>query len=65
MWSVLPETQKRVITLCYDPCNANPTAGTVAVTTGGVSLRLCTVTGSKVTKKTIFLQIMYCGVRLG
>jgi hypothetical protein len=41
MWSALPKTQKCVVT--YDN---TPTAATVAVTTGKVSLRPCTVRGT-------------------
>jgi hypothetical protein len=57
MWSLLPKTQRCVVTLSYIPCDDTPNAATVAVTTGGVSLRPCTARGSKKTKR-IFLKLV-------
>jgi hypothetical protein len=54
MWSALPKTQKCDVTLSYSPCEDTPTAATIAVTTGGVSLRPRTARGSMKTKKNIF-----------
>ncbi len=41
MWNALQKTQKCGLTLHYSSCDDTPTAGTVAVTTGGVSLLIC------------------------
>jgi hypothetical protein len=41
MWSALPKIQRRVKTLRYSSCDDTPTAATIAVTTGGVSLLIC------------------------
>ncbi len=41
MWSALPKTQRRVVTLCYSLCEDTPIAATVALTTSGVSLLIC------------------------
>jgi hypothetical protein len=40
MWSALPKTQRRV-KLRYSPRDDTPTAATLAVTTGRVSLIIC------------------------
>ncbi len=42
MWSSLPKAQDCLVTQCYSPWDDTPTNATVAVTTGGVSLQLCT-----------------------
>jgi hypothetical protein len=42
MWSVLPKTQRPVVTLRYSPCDDTPTAAPVALATGGVSLVFAT-----------------------
>jgi hypothetical protein len=41
MWRALQNSQRRVVTLRYSPCDDTPTAATVAITTGGVSLLIC------------------------
>ncbi len=41
MWSALPKTQRRVVTLRYSLCEDTPIAATVALTTGGVSFLIC------------------------
>jgi hypothetical protein len=38
MWSALPKTQRSVLNSRYSPRDYAPTAATVAITTGGVSL---------------------------
>jgi hypothetical protein len=47
MLSAVPKTHKCVVTLYYSPCDDTPTAATVAVTTGGVSLRAFTARKQK------------------
>jgi hypothetical protein len=38
MWSALPRTQKRVVTLRYSPCDDTPAAATAPVTTDEIAL---------------------------
>ncbi len=37
----IPKTQRPFVALCYSPCDDTPTAATVALTAGGVSLPIC------------------------
>jgi hypothetical protein len=41
MWSVLPKTQRLVVTLHYSPCDDTSNAAIVALTASGVSLLIC------------------------
>jgi hypothetical protein len=47
------ETQRRVKTMRYRPCDGTPNAATVALTTGRVSLSPCTALWSMKIKNTI------------
>jgi hypothetical protein len=41
MWSALPKTQRRVVTLRYSPCDNTPSAAMVALMTGEVFILIC------------------------
>ncbi len=51
------ETQRRIKTLRYRPCDGTPNAATVAVTTSRVSLSPCTALWSMKIKKKLFLEL--------